>query len=255
MKNQLKKVINEKVKMIAIIMLLLILFYITRILIGEKLFNYSFSTSKATEIVIESIGVSLLENGNLISKNNWNIITNETESIEGKLFTQLGTSNTMLLGKSYQEEIAVKNTGKMGEYVRVIIDKKWIDEDGNMDISKSPDSIQLIQDVNNGWIEDEGAPTYGRKTYYYTKPIAVGETTTNVISKIKIANNIKEPVTFTQKQEGENNIITFNRDFEQAKLEIKIIVNVIQDHNAKEAILSNWGREVEIAADGTLSLL
>lgn len=122
--------------------------------------------------------------------------------------------------------------------------------------SLSPELIELNIPQGNGWIMDEAASTPERTVMYYTKILPVGETTPNVIDTLKIDPSIKQKVskTVTNNQDGSQTITT-SYDYNGCQFYIKVKVDSVQEHNAEDAIWSAWGRRVNIASDGTLSLL
>ncbi len=257
MKSKSKKIIKIGTIVIAISILLVTLTYVTKGKIANCFMPISKAVDTKTSGTVQLMdGVSLLENGNIVAyKNKDYSSSSETEELEGELFTYLGTSKTMLPGKSYQEEIAVKNSGNMDKYIRISIHKFWADKEDKKYIKGSKHYIELIKNNHENWILDEKASDGERAVYYYAKPLAEGEITPNVISKIKIAEQARKEVSFNSKTEGENTIITSSRNYQRYRAYIQIIVDTVNKGNAAAAILSAWGREVEIAEDGTLSLL
>lgn len=187
-----------------------------------------------------------MENGNIVE---------EQENQSGELFTHLGTSKTLLPGKSYQEEIAVKNTGTSIGYIRISIYKYWLDGEESLDTTKSDEYIELIKNNHENWILDETNSNDSRIICYYKKPLAKEEITPNVISKIQIAEQARSEVSFTSRTEGENTIITSSRNYQGYKAYIEINADIVPIQNAADTIWSAWGVKVEIAADGTLTLL
>ena len=91
------------------------------------------------EMQVSDIGVSLLENGNIISYrdyDSWEIGTDTRsgrwEEATGKLLENMpltkkddGTE-VVELNKPYEEMLAVQNTGTIAQYVRVSIYRYWI---------------------------------------------------------------------------------------------------------------------------------
>lgn len=258
MKSKSKKIIKIGTIIIAISILLGTLIYVTKGKIANCFIPISKAVDTKTSGTVQLIdGVSLLENGNIIAYRNYDYSSSsKPEELEGELFTYLGTSKTMLPGKSYQEEIAVKNSGNMDGYIRIAIHKYWLDGEDKKYIEGYKRYIELIKNNHENWILDEKASDAERTVYYYAKPLAEGEITPNVISKIKIAEQARKEVSFNSKTEGENTIITSSRNYQRYKAYIGMTVDTVpRSSNAAAAILSAWGREVEIAEDGTLSLL
>ena len=69
--------------------------------------------------------------------------------------------------------IAVKNTGNIDAYLRVCLVSYWVDEAGNV-ISK-PSQMPTLSKAD-GWVAGTG------NTYYYSKPIAPGNSTPNLLT-------------------------------------------------------------------------
>ena len=69
--------------------------------------------------------------------------------------------------------IAVKNTGNIDAYLRVCLVSYWVDEAGNI-ISK-PSQMPALSKAD-GWVAGTG------NTYYYSKPIAPGNSTPNLLA-------------------------------------------------------------------------
>lgn len=260
MKSKSKRIIKIGTIVIAISILLVTIICVTK----GKIANYFIPISKAVDTKTSGTtqlieGVSLVENGNVIAYRNKDYASStEGELVEGELFTHLGTSKTFVPGKSYQEEIAVKNSGNLDEYIRILIYKYWLDGEESLDTTKSDEYIELIKNNHENWILDETNSNDSRIIYYYKKPLAVGETTPNVISKIQIAEQARSEVSFTSRTEGENTIITSSRNYQGYKAGIEIAIDTVikrSIHTAADAIWSAWGRKVEVAEDGTLTLL
>lgn len=81
-----------------------------------------YSENYSAEITVNQIGVSLLENGNVVSSRNYeNDKWNETS---GELLqNMLGENEKLKLGKKYDETLSVANSGTIDQYVRVRIYK------------------------------------------------------------------------------------------------------------------------------------
>ena len=76
------------------------------------------------------------------------------------LESMLPEGEKLTLGKKYREELKVRNTGTINQYVRVNIYKYWLDANGVKMRDLSPDLIDLnLVNLGTDWIEDEGART------------------------------------------------------------------------------------------------
>ena len=94
----------------------------------------------STRVQMYDIGVTLEENGKAVSKRDYNSKSNGSWDEEtGELLTNmLGNDEDLKIGKTYQEELTVKNSGTIDQYVRVSIYRYWLDKDGNKMQELSP---------------------------------------------------------------------------------------------------------------------
>ena len=114
MKN--KKKVSHSTKVTAILMVAAVVLLMSSAL-----------GSTRAEIGVSQIGVSLLENGNIVGSRDYSgsgDVWNGTP--EGKLLTGLlGENEEFVIGKKYDEVLSVRNTGTIDEYVRVRLYKSW----------------------------------------------------------------------------------------------------------------------------------
>lgn len=224
-----------------------------------------FSDSYVARIAVSDIGVTLLENGQEVAYRNYdgNDKWNETPGPE-HIGTLLGHMDgaSFKVGYNYKEEIAVKNTGTIGQYVRVSILKYWEKPDGNGGYTKvrtvSPSLINLAAAKNSDWVVDGISSTDERTVYYYTKPLAKGETSSALSSTLSVSKNILTKVTqseSTEMRDGkEYTVITTTYDYDGLRFCLEAEVDAVQEHNAKAAIRSAWGKNVNISKNGKLGL-
>ena len=79
-----------------------------------------YSENYEMRIDISSIGVSLVENGDVVSYRNY--VNNEWREETGELLTKLlAEDETLVLGRKYPEVLSVRNSGSIDSYVRVIL--------------------------------------------------------------------------------------------------------------------------------------
>lgn len=231
------------------------------------------------QVALDHIGVTLLENGNEIS---WRYYTRESDT-QYKLITETGRLLTNMLqegenlqlGKKYKEELAVVNSGGIDEYVRVTIYKYWLpaentslaqgegeqeDPDENESGRKRPKMQELdpnlihLNLVNpEVWLKDteasgsEGSGAYKERTVLYYKDILkMGEMTEPFCDSLtidrEIASKVREEVT----TDGKYTTIKTIYAYDGVEFVVEVEVDAVQDHNAQDAILSAWGRRVEI---------
>lgn len=233
-----------------------------------------YSENYEMRIEISSIGVSLLENGDMVTsrdyvENDWRETTGREN--EGKLLTKLvDTKNgeKLVLGKEYPEKLTVRNSGAIDSYVRVILYKNWTEgekeegQEGENETPKglereelSPDLIHLNLLLENGWVEDTKASTPERTVLYYTRILPSGAESTPFSDTLQIDPSIGTKVTETRTPVIENGetvgtTVTTTFAYDGYEFHIKAEVDAVQTHNAVEAIRSAWGVDVEIAGEG-----
>jgi len=229
------KYMKSKIKSKIIILLILVIFL------------SSVSWTKSIGLIeMSKIGVGIIENDKCIAEKKYSYnADNETGNIildsSQKLFD--GKEISIKPGKEYSESIKVKNVGNADEnyipiYTRVSIDKKWFNEDGNINLGLDR-SLIVLNTENNNWIFSENESIGGRMVFYYKFPLEQGDKTEDVITSISIDESIKD-----LKEEYKN--CTFN---------IFITVDAIQTHNVVYVIKDAWGVDVTINSEGELSLL
>ena len=170
----------------------------------------------------------------------------------------LPEGESLTLGKTYQENLNVRNSGTINQYVRVSIYKYWLDPEGKKLRDLSPDLIDLhLVNLGTDWIEDEGARTEERTVLYYNKLLyAQGEGTSETplfADTLTIDDSIAKKVTQETKREGNYTTIITTYDYDGVKFQIEVEVDAVQEHNAEDAIWSAWGKRVTFR-DGILSL-
>ncbi|MEE1029353.1 MAG: hypothetical protein UH211_11830 [Agathobacter sp.] len=215
------------------------------------------SDNYIAQVDIKSIGVTLTENGQDIS---WRDYTHKDDAWnegQGVLLENLLTNagdEEIVLNKVYPEELAVRNSGTIDEYVRVVVTKYWLDSDG---VTKRTDLDPAIIDLhftNNGWVEDETAATSERNVFYYTNILPSGETAPAFADTIKIGDELAKKVTETTKTENGCTTIETSYVYDGVVFVLRADVDAVQTHNAEDAIMSAWGVDVNISGDGSLSL-
>lgn len=119
-----------------------------------------------------------------------------------------------------KSSVEVKNIGTATSYVRVKLVMNWVDEEGNV---VSGGSLPTVTLNKSDWFEQGGI-------YYYTKPVAPDEKTTNLL---QAGTSIAEP---TEKPAG-------------CHLEVTVLAESIQAAPST-AVESAWAVTV---ANGTLT--
>jgi len=215
-----------------------------------------YSETYSSSVELSEIGIQLVENGTVT---------------EGELLLPEVEENVKL-GKTYKEELAVRNSGDINQYVRVTVYKYWlVPEDGSVSAREDadggtesvswvksqelgPDLIELHLTEGSGWITDTTASTPERTMLYYDKVLkygeeGAGETTPLFADTLTIAGKTAQIV----RQETEGSVVKTTYAYDGARFCIEVRVDAVQEHNAEAAIWSAWGRKVNIT-DGILTL-
>lgn len=209
-----------------------------------------YSENYGAEVTVSNIGVSLLENGETVSRRDYDS-NGEWNETSGALLADL-QEETIVPGKEYDEALAVSNSGSIDSYVRVILNKSWTDSEGSTDPNLSPELIDLNLLTDNGWIIDEDASTAERTILYYTNILPAGETTPALSDTVRIDPSVADKVTEeVATDENGYKTITFTYAYDGYTFELEAEVNAVQTHNAQDAIKSAWGVDVNVSDDET----
>ena len=198
-----------------------------------------YSNDYRANLAVSEIGVALVENGEITS--------------DKLLANMVGKDEKVVPGREYKEELTVRNTGEIDQYVRVSIAKSWM-KDGGKVTSLSPDLI-ILGLTGNGWLEDKDASTEERTVLYYSKPLAGGEEAPIFADTIKIDGAVASKASKeTVKSENGYTTVTTTYRYDGVTFNLEARVDAVQTHNAKDAVKSAWGVDVNVSSDGTLSL-
>ena len=157
-----------------------------------------YSENYSAQIEMQNIGVSLLENGDVVSSQDFTS-KNQQEVTNGELLTGLlGEKEKFAPGKKYKEELSVQNSGNIDTFVRVILTKSWQDKEGNKNTTLSPDLIELNFLTANGWVVADQQTTDERTVLYYTKAVKAGDTTPALSDTLRIDPKIATEVEKTR---------------------------------------------------------
>lgn len=215
-----------------------------------------YSETYASRVQMYNIGVTLMENGNKISWRDYNSSADGTwNEATGTLLANLVPEGEQFkIGKKYQEELSVFNSGTINQYVRVSLYRYWLDKDGNKMQNLSPSLMNLnLVNLGSDWLLDEEATTTERTVLYYNKVLNVGAASPNFTDSLMIDNMVATKVTQTSTTENGFTTITTVYDYDGVQFCIEAKVDAVQEHNAQDAIWSAWGRKVTIN-NGVLSL-
>ena len=211
-----------------------------------------YSENYSAQMNLKHIGVSLVENGQVVSSRDYVSGNEWSGNTEGKLLANmLGEKEKFTPGKRYNEAISVKNSGNIDTFVRVILTRSWQDAEGKKNTSLSPDLIELNYLTDNGWVIAEDQSTPERTVLYYTKALPVGETTPALSDTIRVNESIAQDV--TKKVDG--NTIRYTYKYDGYSFHVDAEVDAVQTHNAQEAIKSAWGVDVSVNDDETVMSL
>ncbi len=211
-----------------------------------------YSENYSAQMDMQSIGVSLLENDKVVSSRDYVSGDEWKGTADGELLDDLlGEDETFTPGKKYDEAISVKNSGNIDTFVRVIITKSWQDKEGKKNTELSPELMELNFLTDNGWVVAKDQSTTERTVLYYTKAVAAGDSTSALSDTLRInpsiATEVKKQVTET----GKGQTITYVYKYDGYTFHIDAEVDAVQTHNAKDAIKSAWGVDVNVSDDET----
>lgn len=219
-----------------------------------------YSENYTAQMQTYDIGVTLVENSahgtKDISSRDYSESDDTWKETQGALLENMleETDGKLVLGRNYTEELSVKNSGNIEEYVRVRIYKNWTKEDGTKETTLAP-SLIILNLTKNGWLIDVSASTEERTVLYWPHILKEGETTAPLSDTLKIDDSIASKVTKTTTTEGGLTTVTTTFNYDGVQFNVEAEVDAVQTHNAKDAIKSAWGVDVEIDEDGTLSLV
>ena len=207
-----------------------------------------YSENYSVQMNMQSIGVSLVENDKVVSSRDYADEDKWEGTAEGSLLSNmLGEDEKFTPGKKYGEAISVTNSGNIDTFVRVTITKSWQDANGGKNTSLDPQLIELNYLTDNGWVIAADQSTTERTVLYYTKALPVGESTPALSDTLRINESIASEVNKTVK----DNTITYTYKYDGYTFHLDAEVDAVQTHNAKDAIKSAWGVDVNVTEDET----
>ena len=214
-----------------------------------------YSENYSAEVTVSSIGISLVENDKVISQRNY-LEDDKWDTTTGTLFTDLlNEEEELTLGKTYEEELSVYNSGAIDTYVRVILTKSWQDADGVKDTTLSPELIDLGLVTGNGWVIDQEASTAERTVLYYTAVLPVGAATPSLTDSLRIDPAVGTKVIKTETTDANGyKVVTYVYEYDGYTFTVEAEADAVQTHNAADAMKSAWGVDVAVASDGSISL-
>lgn len=214
-----------------------------------------FSESYTAQIETADIGVTLVENGTDLSWRNYRGRDNRWNTRAGTLAANLPeqADGKIQLGRLYEEELSVRNSGKIDEYVRVRVYRSWVDDEGEKITTLSPELID-IHFLTDTWLLDESASTPERTVLYYPNILSPGQETPLFADTLRldgsIASGVREE---TEIREDGTTVIRAIYAYDGMRFCLEAEVDALQTHNAQDAIRSAWGVDIAVTG-GTLRL-
>ena len=217
-----------------------------------------YSETYTSQFEMFDIGITLNENGNPVHRRNFD--KEKREFVTAFNQTLLNHITKFDFGQKYEEVLTVSNSGTIDEYVRLTIRRYWEDTTSGKRLDLDPSLINIHLVEGTPWILDkqysDAMPE--RIVLYYSKPIASGVTTVGATDWITVDKAVQANVK-TVKSETDpvtnKTVITTTYTYDGLNFVLEAEAEGVQTHNAKDAIKSAWGRDVNIAEDGTLSLV
>ena len=133
----------------------------------------------------------------------------------------------------------------------MIITKSWQDKEGKKHTELSPDLIELNFLTDNGWQVADAQSTRERTVLYYTKALKAGKPTPALSDTLRINPSIASDVTMHVSKSEIGKTITYTYKYNGYTFHIDAEVDAVQTHNAKDAIKSAWGVDVNVSDDET----
>lgn len=148
-------------------------------------------------------------------------------------------------GKKYEETIAVKSNTGFPEYVRLVVRKYWLDENGKKARKLDPDLIKLRYDSSeynsSTWLKNDAESTKETAVYYYKNVLSGTEPSEPLFNNVSIDGSILKLVETKKTPNNGKTVITYIYKYDGYTFGIEADAQAVQTHNAKEAIKSVWG--------------
>ncbi|MDD3218029.1 MAG: hypothetical protein PHC41_03695 [Lachnospiraceae bacterium] len=240
------KKINQPVSIKAALLLILAAILLLASTVGSTRAALTYySESYSAQLNMSNIGVSLVENGEIVSSRNYTEDGVWDETGTKELLSKMVKENEKFqIGKKYEERISVRNTGSIAAFVRVTLTKSWTNDEMK-DITMSPDLILLNLLSQNGWVVDTDASTKERTVLYYTNALEAGSETPPISDTFQI-----DPEVAKKWKKAENgNTISYVYEYNGYVCKLEAEVDAVQTHNGGEAIKSAWGVDVTVSDD------
>ena len=212
------------------------------------------------KVIVKNIGVTLLENETFIARrdnvqltdnegadtNGWDKSDNDGDTdADGVLLGAAFSDNDayLRLGQTYQEELAVYNSGDIPQYCRMIIRKYWTDSTGKR-VDLDPDLIDLQLSgkwqVEESWSDDGDHPE--TTVLFYPVILQPDEVSAPATTTLKVDGLVAKSATMTTTDNGNGTkTVRTVYDYDGVYFNIEVEADAVQTHNASDAMKSAWG--------------
>lgn len=195
--------------------------FLVATIMGGTMAAFQAQTTSANRISSGNIGIKLMEK----------TAAGVSEVVQGDIQNFVGMPEETLSKKIY-----VTNTKDNPLYLRVTLHKSWLDGMGTKDQEADAAFIEIITEKKDKWFIQNNDPNSEEIYFYYKEPLKAGGDTVNIMDAIKIGNIPSK----------DQNI------YSGLSIGFELEADAIQMVGAKDAMLSEWGLEIEIHDDGTL---
>lgn len=198
-----------------IVKVCLAVMFIAAVAVGGSIAFFRTEKDAASPISSTNLGIEIMED---------NQVVQDGEFVLDKLTP----------GSTVDKELYVENVKESPSYIRVTLTKYWQDKDGNKLPEKMAEEIIVNVDEKENWIIDDTSDSNGEVVYmYYRLPVESDEVTSNFLDSIQISKN------------GQ----TLDNSYAGLSAVVDVEVDAIQKYAAKDAILAEWGLEVDFDGD------
>ena len=191
--------------------------------IGGSMAYFRAETEASDKVNAGNLGIELV---NLTSE------TDVEQNADGIYF------KSGMPGDTREKQVYVKNVKDYDLYLRVVVTKFWEDKDGIKDGLANAEFIELVTKNKENWIILDNDENHEVVEFYYKKPLKPGERTDNVLDEFKVSDLINS---------------NEDRPYFEMTTNIQVHADAVQAIGAKNAILAEWGLDVRMDADGTIT--
>ena len=194
------------------------------------------------ETEMKSIGISLVENGSVVSGE---LLKGPLKVRDAKGKDVTKAEQEFQYGVTYTEELAVQNSGSIDQYARVIVTRYWL-QDGETDQAKSntdpsldPRLIKLHPTGN--WIDGGTSASGERLVFYYPGILGAGQTSSPFIDAFQVDGSLAVKARTVDTDESGRIRIIY--EYDGRSFVIAAEAQCVQTHNADLAVTSAWGAD------------